>query len=329
MLRALCLPKKPKPRPPSAENSRATVVLQPLDPSHVRLLLERALSDPRGLDEGVTLAPEALDELAMISEGDARAALGLLESIAGAAAADPDAFPVAAPLTADQVADIIQNRAARYDKAGEEHFNIISALHKSLRNSDVQAGLYWLTRMLEGGEDPLYISRRLVRFASEDIGLAEPQALSQALAARDAIHFIGMPEGALALAQAVVYLALCPKSNALYQAYGKTKREVERGSNPPVPLHLRNAPTGLMKEVGYGQGYVYSHDTREGLGRMTCLPDNLQAAVFYQPGQRGFERELADRMDRIRRWHEKRKSQSDTEGPGDPTPGERDPGGTE
>ena len=303
-------------------------VLQPLDPSHVRLLLERALSDPRGLDEGVTLAPEALDELAMISEGDARAALGLLESIAGAAAADPDAFPVAAPLTADQVADIIQNRAARYDKAGEEHFNIISALHKSLRNSDVQAGLYWLTRMLEGGEDPLYISRRLVRFASEDIGLADPQALPQALAARDAIHFIGMPEGALALAQAVVYLALCPKSNALYRAYGKTRQEVDRGSNPPVPLNLRNAPTGLMKGLGFGQGYVYAHDTREGLGRMTCLPDSLQDTIFYEPGQRGFEKELGDRMEQIRRWHEKRKSQPDSGECGVQNTGKRKPGGT-
>ncbi|MBU8870548.1 MAG: replication-associated recombination protein A [Gemmatimonadales bacterium] len=304
-------------------------VLQPLESADVRRVLERALVDPRGLNGSLALGPEALDELAIISQGDARSALGLLESIAGATAADQNTFPATTPLSAEQMAFIIQNRAARYDKGGEEHFNIISALHKSLRNSDVQAGLYWLTRMLVGGEDPLYISRRLVRFASEDVGLADPQALTQTLAARDAVHFIGMPEGALALAQAVVYLALAPKSNALYKAYGKTRKEVEKGSNPPVPLQLRNAPTDLMKGLGFGQDYVYAHDTTEGLGRMTCLPDNLQTETFYKPGNRGFEKDLADRMEQIRRWHEKRKRNSYPESQRAENPGKKDPGGTE
>jgi putative ATPase len=304
-------------------------VLKPLDPTGVRRVLERALVDPRGLDGSLQLHPKALEQLAEISEGDARAALGLLEAVAGAAAADAESFPADEPLTSEQVSFIIQHRASRYDKSGEEHFNIISALHKSLRNSDVQAGLYWLTRMLEGGEDPLYIARRLVRFASEDIGLADPQALPQSLASRDAIHFLGMPEGALALAQCVVYLALAPKSNALYRAYGKTRAEVERGSSPPVPMHLRNAPTKLMKGLGYGQGYVYAHDTREGLGRMSCLPESLAQEVYYEPKSRGYEKELAERMEQIRRWHETRNHQTDPGGRGDGSDGKRDPGGTE
>ncbi len=286
-------------------------VLQPLAPEQVEILLRRALADPVGLGpQNLVLADDALAMLSHICEGDARAALGLLETVAAAhSARAPDETPDE-PLTAQTIGSIIQNRAARYDKGGEEHFNIISALHKSMRNSDVQASLYWLGRMLEGGEDPLYISRRLVRFASEDVGLADPQALPQTLAARDAIHFIGMPEGALALSQAVVYLALSPKSNALYKGYKLVQKEVSRGYNPPVPLHIRNAPTKLMKGLGYGKGYDYAHDCKDGLTEMTCLPDSLQDRVFFQPGRRGFEAELERRMQQIRQWHLERRQNS-------------------
>jgi putative ATPase len=278
-------------------------VLAPLSTDDVDTLLRRAATAPHGLDGRPAFADEALNLLARLSEGDARAALGLLESVAAAAGPDADA----GPLNAATTARLVQTRAARYDKAGEEHFNIISALHKSLRNSDPQAAVYWLARMLECGEDPLYVARRLVRFASEDIGLADPDALGRTLAARDAIHQLGMPEGALALAQAVVYLSLAPKSNAVYRAYSQAASEVAGGSNPPVPLHLRNAPTRLMKEVGYGDGYVYAHDTPDGLARMSCLPDELAGTNYYTPGRRGFEAELADRLERIRQWHERRR----------------------
>ncbi len=290
-------------------------VLKPLAPDHVRQLLRRALDAPKWLNvEGLDLADDALHMLGEICEGDARVALGLLETVASAHAARlKEEAPLVdqAPLTAQDIGAIIQNRAARYDKGGEEHFNIISALHKSMRNSDVQASLYWLGRMLEGGEDPLYIARRLVRFASEDVGLADPQALPQTLAARDAIHFIGMPEGALALSQAVVFLALSPKSNALYKGYKLVQKEVAKGYNPSVPMHIRNAPTRLMKGLGYGKGYQYAHDKNEGITEMTCLPDSLQDRVFYQPGQRGFEAELERRMRQITQWHQRRRQGSD------------------
>jgi len=281
-------------------------VLSPLKPADIRQLLQRAITDERGLNGAVQLTDEALDLLAEMCEGDARAALGLLETVALACQAQSDHSDADKAVDVTKVAEYIQTRAARYDKGGDEHFNIISALHKSMRNSDVNASLYWLTRMLEGGEDPLYIARRVVRFASEDIGLAEPGALRQALDARDAVHFIGMPEGALALAQAVVYLALSPKSNALYKGYKKAGKEVARGHNPPVPLHLRNAPTQLMKGLGYGDGYAYAHDNDDGLAQMSCLPETLRDTTYYKPGKRGFEVELADRMEQIRRWHERR-----------------------
>ncbi len=286
-------------------------VLAPLPPSAISNLLERALTHPRGLDGALSLSSEAVAMLAEMSEGDARAALGLLESAAAAVAAGFFEGTTQPILEAEDLAELIRTRAARYDKAGEEHFNIISALHKSMRNSDVQGALYWMTRMLEGGEDPLYIARRLVRFASEDVGLADPDALRQTLAARDAVHFLGMPEGALALAQAVVYLALSPKSNALYKAYKKSSGEVATGHNPPVPLHLRNAPTRLMKELGFGEGYVYAHDTEDGIGDMSCLPDSLAGTKFYQPGNRGFEAELTARMEQIRQWHLRRRARTE------------------
>ena len=282
-------------------------VLKPLDPPAVERLLRRALADPRGLAGAVDLDDEAVAALAVASEGDARAALGQLETLAAAVAAGAVPEAAGGPLDTDTVVRVLSTRAVRFDKSGEEHFNLISALHKSLRNSDAQAAVYWLVRMLEGGEDPLYLARRLVRFASEDVGLADPQALPQALAARDAVHFVGLPEGRLALLQAAVYLALAPKSNALYRAEALAAAEVRRGGSPPVPMHLRNAPTRLMKDLGAGEGYVYAHDTAEGIAAMECLPEGLATRDFYAPRGRGHEQELKDRLERIRRWRAKRR----------------------
>ena len=191
----------------------------------------------------------------------------------------------------------IQKKALLYDKSGEEHYNIISALHKSMRNSDPDAAVYWLARMVEAGEDPLYIARRLVRFASEDVGNADPQALTVAVAAKDAVHFIGMPEGNTALAQAAIYLATAPKSNAVYAAYNAAADAAQKDVASPVPLHLRNAPTRLMKQLDYGKGYRYAHDEDEGVAEMDCLPENLQGRQFYQPTERGFEKEIKRRLD--------------------------------
>jgi putative ATPase len=196
---------------------------------------------------------------------------------------------------------VAQRKVLLYDKSGEEHFNVISALHKSLRESDADAALYWLARQLAAGEEPLYVARRLVRFASEDVGLADPHALVQALAAWDAYHRLGSPEGELALAQAVLYLALAPKSNAAYVAWGEARRTVEERPADPVPMAIRNAPTRLMKDTGYGAGYVYAHDTAEGVGGIECLPESLAGTRFYRPVERGFERELAKRLDHFRR----------------------------
>ena len=194
----------------------------------------------------------------------------------------------------------------RYDKAGEEHYNLISALHKSVRNSDPDAALYWLARMLEAGEDPLYIARRVVRMSVEDIGLADPHALELCMAAKEAVDFIGMPEGNLALAQAVVYLSLAPKSNALYTAYGSVRDDVEHTAADPVPLHLRNAPTSLMKQIGYGKGYEYAHDIEEKVANMQCLPDNLKDRRYYHPTEQGVEKRIKERMEEIRRIRSKR-----------------------
>ena len=277
-------------------------VLKPLPVDALAALLRRALEDPRGLaGRAPAFTDDALAALAGLADGDARAALSLLEmtvdALAGRAGAATDK-----PVDRERIAALIRDRALRYDRAGEEHYNLISALHKSIRNSDPDAALYYLARMLEGGEDPLYIARRLVRVASEDVGMADPSALPLAVAARDAVQFVGRPEGDLALAQAAVHLALAPKSNALYAAWQAVQAEVRRGANPPVPLHLRNAPTRLMRELGYGEGYAYAHDRPEGVAPMTCLPDALADRVFYRPTARGREARYRERLEALRRW---------------------------
>ena len=285
----------------SALLSRSRVyVLKPLTEEQVVLLLKRALSDDeRGLGAMKLQASDAvLAKIAAYSSGDARSAYNVLEVAATLARATSE---VGAEITDAIVTDALQKRVLRYDKAGEEHYNLISALHKSVRNSDPDASLYWLGRMLEAGEDPLYIARRVVRMSVEDIGLAEPNALALCMAARDAVDFLGMPEGNLALAQAVVYLALAPKSNALYTAYGEVQQDVEATAAESVPLHLRNAPTGLMKGLGYGQGYQYAHDIEGKIADMQCLPDNLRDRTYYHPTSEGVEERIRERMEEIKR----------------------------
>ena len=276
--------------------SRSKVfVLKPLDADALIRILRRALSDvERGLGKEQAIADDdVLASIARYANGDARSALNLLQ-LAVATAPQPAGHPV---IDAPLLEKTMQKKALLYDKGGEEHFNIISALHKSMRNSDPDAAVYWLARMLEAGEDPLYVARRLVRFASEDVGNADPQALTIAVAAKDAVHFIGMPEGNTALAQAAIYLATAPKSNAVYRAYGAAAEAAEHDVAAPVPLHLRNAPTRLMKQLQYGKGYRYAHDERDAVADMDCLPENLQGREFYQPTERGFEKEIKRRLD--------------------------------
>lgn len=279
------------------------IVLHPLSIVHLRTIIERALSDAeRGLgNTGFRLNEDSVQALINMSDGDARTALNLLE-IAADLAASRGVQEIG---TAD-LEEALQRKILLYDKKGEEHYNIISALHKSLRNSDPDAGLYWLARMLEAGEDPLYVARRLVRFASEDVGMADPQALVVAMAAQQATHFIGMPEANTALAQAVVYLATAPKSNALYTGYARAAESVHNQPNEPVPLHIRNAPTPLMKELGYSKGYKYAHNFEDAITDLSCLPDSLQGTKFYSPTDRGFERIIADRL---KEWEKKRGKQ--------------------
>lgn len=272
------------------------VVLKSLSDDDIRTIVQRALADrERGLgSDALTITDDALGALINLSNGDARFALNTLE-MASVAVDSEDGT-----ITAAMVHEAAQRRAAIYDKGGESHFDTISALHKSLRDSDADASLYWLARMLEGGDDPLYVARRLVRFASEDVGLADPQALNIAMSAQQAVHFLGLPEGALALAELVVYLALAPKSNAIYRAYGAARADVEGTRNDPVPLHLRNAVTGLMRGIGYGRGYEYAHDLETGVSAQEHLPENLAGKVYYHPTNRGFEVKLAQRRERIR-----------------------------
>jgi putative ATPase len=291
----------------SALLSRSRVyVLKPLTADQVVLLLRRALTDEeRGLGTmKLHASDEVLQKIAAYSSGDARSAYNVIE-VAATLARESAGKEVGAEITEEVVQDALQKRVLLYDKSGEEHYNLISALHKSVRNSDPDAALYWLGRMLEAGEDPLYIARRVVRMAVEDIGLADPTALALCMAARDAVDFIGMPEGNLALAQAVVYLSLAPKSNALYTAYADVQQDVERTAAEPVPLHLRNAPTGLMKGLGYGQGYQYAHEVEGKIADMQCLPDNLRNRVYYQPTNEGVEKRIRERLEEIKRARSK------------------------
>ncbi len=284
------------------------VVLDPLAPEDLRGLMRRALADAeRGLGaSGVEIADEALESLAQLASGDARKALNLLE-LAVADALESTLEGGERRIDAAGVERLAQRKILLYDKSGEEHFNLISALHKSLRESDADASLYWLARMLAAGEDPLYVARRMIRFASEDVGLADPQALPQALAAWESYRRLGSPEGELALAQAVVYLALAPKSIGVYRAWGAARRTVEERPADPVPPVIRNAPTRLMKQIGYGAGYVYAPDTEEGVGGIDCLPESLQGMRFYEPKGEGFEAELKARLERFRVARERAK----------------------
>lgn len=281
--------------------SRSRVItLHALSDDDIKIILERALADKeRGLGQlDLTMTPEAADLLANLSNGDARFALNTLEF--AATGVDDDLT-----ITTDLVQEAAQRRAATYDKSGDDHYDAISALHKTLRGSDPDAALYWLARMLERGDDPLYVARRLVRFASEDVGLADPAALELAIAAQQAVHFIGLPEGALALAEITVYLALAPKSNALYKAYGDVREDVANTRNDPVPMHLRNAPTAFMQREGFGKGYKYAHDYEDGVIGQVNLPDNLRGRRYYQPTDRGFEKQLGQRMERIQEIYRK------------------------
>jgi putative ATPase len=266
-----------------------------LSDNEIRLIVERAIKDlERGLGKfQIAISEEALSHLVTVSNGDARVALNALEMAAFATAPDSDG---SRSIGLSAIEEALQHRALLYDKSGDQHYDLISALHKSLRGSDPDAALYWLGRMLEAGEDPLYIARRLVRFASEDVGIADPQALVIAVAAQQAVHFVGLPEGNLALAQAVVYLAAAPKSNSLYQAYSRVQKDIQHGRNEPVPLHLRNPVTGLMRQMGYGRGYKYAHDHPDHFIKQQNLPPSLQGKRYYVPTEQGYEKEIADRL---------------------------------
>jgi putative ATPase len=291
----------------SALLSRCRVyVLEPLSEDMITVLLRRALDDKeRGLGAmELTADDEALQLIAGYSSGDCRAAYNTLE--VAAQLANEGAKHIDKAIATEAV----QQRVLMYDKAGEEHFNLISALHKSVRNSDPDAALYWLARMFAAGEDPLYLARRVVRMAVEDIGLAAPEALNLCLSAKETIDFLGSPEGDLALAEAVVYLCLAPKSNAVYTAYAAAQDDIEHTRQEPVPLHLRNAPTRLMKDLGYAKGYRYAHDEAGRVADMDCLPPSLQGRTYYRPTQEGREKQLAQRMEEIRKIREAKRERS-------------------
>ena len=279
-------------------------ILKALSVEQIVALLNRAVANPeRGLGyETIEISAEILDRIAVLANGDARSAYNTLEALVLGTAPDASGRRVVSQAVLE---DVLQRKLLPYDKSGEEHFNLISALHKSVRNSDPDAALYWLARMLESGEDPLYLARRMVRMASEDIGLAEPNALAVTLAAKEAFDFIGPPEGYLALAQAAVYLSLAPKSNALYTGYGAVREDLKNSIAEPVPLHLRNAVTGFMGSVGYGKGYQYAHSVDEKLTDMTCLPESLLGRAYYKPTDQGFEARIRQRLEEIRRIQKK------------------------
>ena len=274
-------------------------VLESLKAEDIVLLLKRALKSPDGLGYlKVEITDEMLEMIAGFSEGDARKAFNLLEMAVSNGQIEGDKTTV----TMDVLKRCLGKKSLLYDKKGEEHYNLISALHKSMRNSDPDAAVYWLARMLEAGEDPLYVARRLIRFASEDIAMADSHALPLAVAAYEACHFLGMPECNVNLSHAVIYLAMAPKSNAAYVAYEEAKADAQDMLAEPVPLNIRNAPTNLMKQLHYGEGYVYAHDTEEKMARMQCLPDSLLGRTYYRPNEAGEERQTKKRLDEIRRW---------------------------
>lgn len=281
-------------------------VLQPLETEDLVLLLRRALDDPRGFGgQRIAIADELIERLAVFANGDARTALSTLEMVVLNGEADADG---GVTVTAGTIEQCTSKRSLLYDKGGEEHYNLISALHKSMRNSDPDAAVYWLARMLEAGEDPLYVARRVVRFASEDVGLADPRALELAVAAYQACHFLGMPECNVHLTQAVVYLSLAPKSNALDMAYLRARKDALQQLADPVPLNIRNAPTRPMKELGYGAGYQFAHDTEEKLTDMQCLPDSLEGRAYYTPTEQGLEARFAERLRQIKAWKAARRA---------------------
>ena len=269
-------------------------VLEPLNDEHIRTVIERALaqSGNEKRETGNVLAEEAMDALVRHAQGDARRALNTLEALLQHIHVSRVSFPV----SRDTLTQVLEKPLPMYDKGGEQHFNLISALHKAIRGSDADGALYWLARMLAGGEDPLYITRRLVRMAVEDIGLADPRALTVALAAKDAYHFLGSPEGELAVAEAAIYLATAPKSNRAYAAFGDAQAAAQAHPAEPVPLHIRNAPTGLMKELGYGEGYKYAFNSEDAYLPQEYLPEKLRGTVWYQPGDFGYEKTVKERM---------------------------------
>ncbi|HVP77652.1 MAG TPA: replication-associated recombination protein A [Thermodesulfobacteriota bacterium] len=280
--------------------------LRSLTEEEIELILKRGLSDKeRGLGHySAVIEPEVIKGVCQLANGDARAALNTIEMLV--LTASPDKAGIR-QIKKENLQEVLQRKAYLYDKSGEEHYNLISALHKSLRGSDPDAALYWLGRMLEAGEDPLYVARRMIRFASEDIGMADSQALQVAVAAMQAYHFIGLPEGNLALAQAAVYLATAPKSNALYTAFQGVQRDIRELENMPVPLHIRNAPTALMKDLGYAEGYKYPHDYPDHFVEEEYLPENLRGRVYYQPTDLGFEKEVRKRLEYWRRKKNEKK----------------------
>ena len=282
-------------------------VLKALETEDILALLRRAVKDPRGFgNERLDITEEMLGMIAAFANGDARNALTTLDMVVMNGERDEDGV---IRITEDTLEQCISKKSLLYDKNGEEHYNLISALHKSMRNSDPDAAVYWLARMLEAGEDPLYIARRVARFASEDVGLADPQALPLAIAAYQACHFIGMPECSVHLTEAVVYLSLAPKSNAMESAYFAARDDALKELAEPVPLHIRNAPTSLMKDLGYGEGYRYAHDYEDKLTTMECLPEHLRGRKYYRPTDQGTERRFRERKEQIERWKEEHRRQ--------------------
>jgi putative ATPase len=285
-------------------------VLHQLSQDNIAELIRNAISDPRGFgDMEVRISENEINALAAFANGDARTALSTLEMMVLNAEHDFDQKTgrEIVTITSDDFEQCTSRKSLLYDKQGEEHYNIISALHKSMRNSDADAAVYWLARMLESGEDPMYIARRVTRFAAEDVGLADPRALEISVAAFQACHLIGMPECSVHLTEAVIYNALAPKSNAMEMAYMEAAADANKTIAEPVPLHIRNAPTKLMKELDYGKGYIYAHDTEDKIADMECLPENLRGTEYYHPGNQGFEPRFKDRYEAIKKWREEHK----------------------